>query len=249
MSQCCAPKLSVHTDAQPELTAQAANKIDLDGLVTDVLQLFPALGLVEQRLSFTLYRLLAQGLPVPRATLAQNTGIPISTVSQILDGWPGVFSDPRGNIVGYWGLALPEAYKGPHRFTIGDRTLSAWCAWDTLFLPQLLGQVAHVESISPASGATVRLTVSAARVEQVEPAGAQMSFLLPDAAAVQRNVVTAFCHFIHFFPRCRAARVGLRSIRAPSSCRLMRRTLWPAEGTKRSTRQTRWRHMRRKYLL
>src|SRR5712691_7621936 len=117
MSHCCAPKISVHTDAQPELTAQTADKIDLGGLVTAALQLFPALGLVEQRLSFTLYRLLAQGLPVPRATLAQNTGIPISTVSQILDGWPSVFSDPRGNIVGYWGLALPETYKGPHRFT------------------------------------------------------------------------------------------------------------------------------------
>lgn len=62
-----------------------------------------------------------------------------------------------------------------------------------------------MESISPASGATVRLTVSPERVEQVEPADTQMSFLLPDAAAVQRNVVTAFCHFIHFFPSRQSA--------------------------------------------
>lgn len=200
MLQCCAPKISVGTDAQPELTTPIEAKIDLDRLVTDSIQLFPALGVLEQRLSLTLYRLLAQGFPVPRGMLAEKTGVPISTVSQILDGWPGVFSDPQGNIVGYWGLALPDSYKGPHSFTIGGRTLSAWCAWDTLFLPQLLGQVARVESISPDSGATVRLTVSPERLEQVEPAGAQMSFLLPNAAAVQKNVATAFCHFIHFFP-------------------------------------------------
>jgi len=200
MSQCCAPKDSVRTEAQPELTASTEAEINLDGLVTDTVRLWPALGLVEQRLSLKLYRLLAQGVPVSRAMLAQQTGIAIATVSQILDSWPSVFSDPQGNIVGYWGLAVPDAYKSPHRFTIGDRTLSAWCAWDTLFLPQLLGQSADVESISPASGATVRLTVSPERVEQVEPADTQMSFLLPDAADVQRNVVTAFCHFIHFFP-------------------------------------------------
>jgi alkylmercury lyase len=200
MSQCCIPKTSVRAEAPPELTTPASAKIDLDGLVTDLVQLWPPLGLAEQRLSLELYRLLALGLPVPRATLARQTGIPIATVSQILDGWPGVFSDPQGNIAGYWGLALPEAYKSPHRLTIGDRTLSAWCAWDTLFLPQLLGHAAEVESVSPVSGAIVRLTVTPERVERVEPAGAQMSFLLPEEAAVQKNVVTAFCHFIHFFP-------------------------------------------------
>jgi alkylmercury lyase len=58
--------------------------------------------------------------------------------------------------------------------------------------------------MSPASGATVRLTVSPERVEHVEPAGAQMSFLVPDAAAVQKNVLTAFCQFVHFFPSRRS---------------------------------------------
>ncbi|MCU1260550.1 MAG: merB [Bryobacterales bacterium] len=41
-------------------------------------------------------------------------------------------------------------------------------------------------------------------VERVEPVGARMSFLLPDAAAVQKDIVTSFCHFVHFFPSCQA---------------------------------------------
>jgi Helix-turn-helix domain of alkylmercury lyase len=114
MSHCRAPKTSVHAEAQPELTLLARVTIDLDSLVANLVGVWPRLGLVEQRLSLKLYRLLAQGLPVPRAMLAQKTGIPIATVSQILDGWPGVFSDPQGNVVGYRGLALPDAYKSPH---------------------------------------------------------------------------------------------------------------------------------------
>ena len=27
-----------------------------------------------------------------------------------------------------------------------------------------------------------------------------MSFLMPDAAEAQKDIVTAFCHFVHFFP-------------------------------------------------
>ena len=128
----------------------------------------------------------------------------VETVSQVLNGWPGVFSDPKQRVVGYWGLSIPAAYVSPHRLTIDGRTLSAWCAWDTLFLPQLLGQRAEVESASPTPGTTVSLTVTPEEVERVEPVGARMSFLLPDAAAVQKNIVTAFCHFVHFFPSCQA---------------------------------------------
>ena len=37
-------------------------------------------------------------------------------------------------------------------------------------------------------------------IERVEPLGPQMSFLLPDAQEIQKNVVTSFCHLVHFFP-------------------------------------------------
>jgi len=32
-----------------------------------------------------------------------------------------------------------------------------------------------------------------------------MSLLVPDAGEVQKNVVTSFCHFVHFFPSRHAA--------------------------------------------
>ena len=180
------------------------HKFDLDRVAASIVGVFPTLDLFEQRLSLELYRFLAEGQPVLRALLAERLSVPVEIVNQVLNGWPGVFSDPQQRVVGYWGLSIPAAYVSPHRLTIDGRRLSAWCAWDTLFLPQLLGQRAEVESASPTPGATISLTVTPEEVERVEPVGARMSFLLPDAEAVQKDIVSAFCHFVHFFPSCQA---------------------------------------------
>jgi alkylmercury lyase len=174
--------------------------IDLDEVAASIVGAFPTLDVIEQRLSLELYRLLAEGQPVPRAMLAERLSISVETVNQVLDRWPGIFCDPERRVVGYWGLSVPTAYSSPHQLTVSGRRLSAWCAWDTLFLPQLLGQTAEVESISPDPGASVRLTVTPERVERVDPVDTEMSFLLPDPIGVQKDVVTTFCHFIHFFP-------------------------------------------------
>ena len=181
------------------------SKLNLDELAATIAGCFPTLNAVEQRLSVELYRLLADGQPVPRATIAENLGMHVDTVNRILDGWPGVFSDWQQRVVGYWGLAIPTAYSGPHRLKMNHRTLSAWCAWDTLFLPQLVAHTAEIESTSPDDAGIMRLTITPQQVERVEPVEAQMSFLLPDPSEVQKNVITSFCHFVHFFPSRQAA--------------------------------------------
>jgi alkylmercury lyase len=78
--------------------------------------------------------------------------------------------------------------------------LSAWCAWDTLFLPELVGHTAEVESASPGDAGIVRLTITPQQLERVEPVPSQMSVLVPNAQEMQKNVITSFCHFVHFFP-------------------------------------------------
>lgn len=174
--------------------------LNLEELAASIVACFPTFDLLEQRLSLDLYRLLAEGQPVPRPALAKRLAIPVDTVNRILDGWPGVFCDAERRIVGYWGLSIPAAYRSSHTLRTNGQTLSAWCAWDTLFLPQLIGQTAEIESVGPAESGIVRLTVAPDRVERVEPVSAQMSILLPDAQEMQKDVVTSFCHFVHFFP-------------------------------------------------
>jgi alkylmercury lyase len=106
----------------------------------------PSLGPQEQRLALALYRLLAEGEPVAREQLIERTGATAHEVDRLLDEQPGTYCDDEGRVIGFWGLALGGI---PHELTIGDRRLYAWCAWDTLFLPELLGATASVTSTCP----------------------------------------------------------------------------------------------------
>jgi len=177
-----------------------SENVDIDAIALGIVKVFPALDGVEQRLSLELYRLLAGGQAVVRAVLADRLQAPVEIVGRILDRWPGVFSDSERRIVGYWGLSIATAYASSHTLTIDGQRLSAWCAWDTLFLPHLLGKPAHVESKSPGLGSVVKLIVTPTRVDRVEPQDAHVSFLMPDAAGMQKDIVTTFCHFVHCFP-------------------------------------------------
>jgi alkylmercury lyase len=149
----------------------------------------------EQDVALAVYRQLARGVPVAVGDLAAALGRGAEEIEATLQRWTGVFRDEEGRIVAFWGLTLAET---PHRLHVGGRTLHAWCAWDTLFLPALVDQLVEVASRSPASGEPIRLTVSAAGVEKVAPEATVVSMLAP-GADFDETVVISFCHHVHFF--------------------------------------------------
>ena len=63
-----------------------SSKRNLDELATSIVKCFPSHNLLEQRLSLSLYRLLAAGQPVPRTALAKQLEISLEIVNRILDG-------------------------------------------------------------------------------------------------------------------------------------------------------------------
>jgi alkylmercury lyase len=69
----------------------------------------------------------------------------------------------------------------------------------------LLGAKAKVTSVCRGSGEPVRLAVGPGAVESAEPAGMVVSFLLPNAEAVRADLITSFCHYVHFFRSPEAA--------------------------------------------
>ena len=175
----------------------SVQKADLDSLMTSFLEVVPDFTPDQQALAVVLYRLLAEGRPVSREALAGATDTSLEIVSEILDGWSGFhYEDNDGSSVGFLGLALQ---KMPHRFEVNGRTLYTWCAWDSLFIPEIIKETARVESTCQATGDRIRLTVSPDGVKEVDPAGTVMSFLIPDADKVNENVMASFCHFVHFF--------------------------------------------------
>jgi alkylmercury lyase len=162
-----------------------------DSLAQKVASAFPDLSVPEQRIAVGLYRLLAEGEPVSSDRVAQHLDLSTSLVREVLDSWPAVYLDDKKSVIGFWGLALQEM---PHRFKVDGRQLYTWCAWDSLFIPELLGKTAEVESTCPISGEVISLTVSPTRVENVSPKSAMVSFLSP-TTSFDMNVIASFCHY------------------------------------------------------
>jgi alkylmercury lyase len=97
-----------------------------------------------QHAALTLLRMLAHGEPVDVRRLSEALALPTAYVDETLDRSPGVFRDDHRRVIGFMGLSIVEI--SDHRLHIDGKVLSAWCAWDTLFLPELLAETARVTS-------------------------------------------------------------------------------------------------------
>lgn len=170
-------------------------------LATELAAATPALSDDEQRLFLILYGLLAAGQPVDASYLADQARLPVDVVSDALARLPGVYTDEQGRVIGFWGLSIRPM---PHCMTINGHTLYAWCAWDTLFLPELLGATAEIESTCPATGQRITLTVDGTKVTSQHPAETVLTFLHRDEP-FDADTIKTFCHYVHFFANPEAA--------------------------------------------
>ncbi len=153
----------------------------------------PVLEPTDQALAVALYRALAEGMPVTEAVLARRCGLEEVRVAATLGRWP-VSRDDAGAVNGFWGLSLAET---DHGYVSGGRQLYAWCAWDTLFLPVILGQDAEVRSRCPVTQVLVSLAVGPGGVRRADPAGSVVSFLSPERPWAG-DVVETFCCYVRF---------------------------------------------------
>lgn len=161
----------------------------------------PVFSPEEQRVAMTLYSELAKGQPVDAAQLGRALGVPADEAQAFLDRESFkvfIYPDDNGRVLGFGGLAVTPMH---HRLKMDDRILWTWCAWDSVFIPEILGKRAHVLSPDPESGESVRLVVTPHGIESAEPESAVLSFLLPDAHDFvnSSNVIKKFCHFIYLF--------------------------------------------------
>lgn len=156
----------------------------------------------EQYAALALYRELARGDAVDAGQLGRALGISTADSRLLLQRSTierFVYPDHEGRVLGFGGLAVAPMH---HRFEVDGRELSTWCAWDSLFIPEILGRPARITSVDPESGTAVRLVVTPERIESADPSEAVISFTRPDAGVFttsSANVMAKFCHFIFFF--------------------------------------------------
>jgi alkylmercury lyase len=98
----------------------------------------PAFSPEEQRAAVTLYRELAKGQVVDAEQLARALDVSPAEGRALLarDSIKAfTYADDQGRVLGFGGLAVPQMQ---HRFEVDGRTLWTWCAWDSLFIPEIL---------------------------------------------------------------------------------------------------------------
>ena len=86
-----------------------------------------------------------------------------------------------------------------HAFEVDGRTLYAWCAFDTMFLPEILGRAATVRSNCRATDAAISLTIDADGVRGASPKGAVISIVNPSAEEARADIRGAFCGYVNYF--------------------------------------------------
>lgn len=187
---------------EPAPLPDAGTEVDVQELADRFVAIFPALESEGRTVAVTLYRLLARGEPVTPAGLARAAGVEPARVTALLDSWPGVYRED-GRVIGFWGLT-PRPFSN-HRLRVAGRDLYAWCAWDALFLPQILGRPAAVESADAHTGEPVRLRVTPEGIRDAAPPGTVISMLEPREDMVA-DVVARLCHYIHFFAAAESGR-------------------------------------------
>ena len=191
---------------------------------------FPQFDSEARRLARTLFGLLARGYPVSIALVARKSGLTAGKARGYLDSWWGVRYDSDGRIIGSWGLDL---FPTRHQLRVAERDLFAWCAWDALSLPALIGEEAEVASLCPATGDDIRLSMAPEGVLDAEPEDARLALGVPAAGASSPDARKAFCRDVRFLADGQAAaewqreHPGVRILSLEEGHRLGR-TVWRA---------------------
>lgn len=172
-----------------------------------VLDLMGTLTPEESRLALAVYQGIADEGLIGPDKLASISGQTTEEIDTYLNKIPGVFRDDHKNVIGFWGLtAAPVSH---HQLIADGKTLYAWCAWDTLFLPALLDQAFTVTSKCQQTDATIELLVSPKEILKASSQDIVLSMLAPDESEFEQDVVASFCHLIHFFESMRSGQAWI----------------------------------------
>jgi alkylmercury lyase len=167
------------------------------GALAEAVAKAPDFGEPARRVALATYRRLAEGTAASADEIAERAGESVELTEHLLGLWSGVFRDEGRHVVGFWGLTTTELVP-THEIEVDARRLFAWCAWDTLFLPGILGAEIRVESICPVTQATISLVVQPDGIRETSHPRAVVSFFLP-STSFDADVIQSFCHFVHFF--------------------------------------------------
>jgi alkylmercury lyase len=151
----------------------------------------------ELRLQVLALQLLAEGNPVSPENLADVWEMPLEQVNAIFEqaGAQGTLQlDDAGNMVGSYLSLIPTS----HKLRVEDKILFAWCAYDAIYIPGVIGKKAVIESVDPYSHEAVQLEISPHGEIDLKPEGIAVTVVGIDADT-RGGAESPRCRQMHFF--------------------------------------------------
>lgn len=135
---------------------------------------------LDLRVTTKTIQALAKGNPVSPAQLAGIWEMPLEQVQVILEQAKAngqVEIDDQGNLVG----GILSLTPTPHEITMDNKRLYAWCAWDAVYTPGVVGKSAQIVSRDAVTGETIQIVITPGGIETVQPESAVVSVVGPGA--------------------------------------------------------------------
>lgn len=123
---------------------------------------------LDFRLTVRTMQTLAKGKPVSPEQLAEIWEVPLEQVRSVLAGAVAAGRaeiDSQGDLVG----GILSLNPTPHRISMDGKQLYAWCAYDAIYAPGVVGKTAEISSQDPVSGDPIRIIITPDGVTEVQP--------------------------------------------------------------------------------
>jgi alkylmercury lyase len=152
---------------------------------------------LDLRVTVKTMQALAEGKPVSPDQLAEIWEMPLEQVLMVLDRAVTAgraVINAQGDLVGGVLSLVPTA----HRISVEGEQLYAWCAYDAIYAPGVIGRPAQVVSKDPVSGDPIEMTITPEGVENLRPEGAVVTVVGPEAD-VRGGLESPRCSQMLFF--------------------------------------------------
>ncbi len=162
---------------------------------------------LDLRVTVQTIRLLSEGQPVPAGRLADAWDMSQDQVRMILEQASSTGKaqlDGEGNLIGGVLSLLPTT----HKVRVNDNDLYAWCAYDAIFIPGVIGKIAQIESTDPVNGEAIRMTITPHGVIDLSPEDSVVSVVSPEVEGVGPD--SPRCSQILFFTSRKSAETWLK---------------------------------------
>jgi alkylmercury lyase len=168
----------------------------LQSIVQQLQKLLPKLKKEERQIAKFLYQKLALGRSVAIETIANELQNPMQQIQDYLEQMAYVEYNAVGEISAYRGVTLNQTN---HYVFHNKSKICTWCAFDTLFLADLLVKPVCISSNCPTCCKAIAFTVTDQDLTSLNDTGIVMSFTFPNKIDYCEDLQNAFCSRVHFF--------------------------------------------------